>query len=108
MPRPIARLALALLPLAPAAAAGDVVKLKSGGEVRGVIVEADPAGSVGSGEAVTVETPSGGRITLPRADVEFVTARPRLVEEYEVKAKAAPDTVAGLWALAEWCRENRL
>lgn len=94
--------------LLPAAAAADVVKLKSGGELRGVVIE--PAGGTegGASDGVTVETLSGGTVAVPRADVEFVTRRPRIIEEYEVKAKATADTVEAQWALAEWCRENRL
>ena len=88
MDRLIARLAL-VLPLLPAVVAADVVRLKSGGEVRGVIV----APSDGTTGTVTVETLSGGVVSVPREDVEFVTRRPRVVEEYELKAKTAPETI---------------
>jgi hypothetical protein len=105
MNRLLARLGLIALPLLPATVTADVVKLKSGGELRGVLVEAADGEA---SEVVTIETLSGGTVAVSRADVEFVTRRPRLIEEYEVKAKAAADTVDAQWALAEWCRENDL
>lgn len=90
----------------PLAGLADVVKLKSGGEIRGVLVEDDA--EAGDDQTLTVETLSGGRLTVLQSDVQFVTRRPRNVEEYEVKAKTTPDTVDAQWDLAEWCRLNRL
>ncbi len=101
----LTRLGFAALPLVAAAAPADVVKLRSGGEIRGVLVE-PVAGDTRSD--VTVETLSGGIVSVAREDVEFVTRRPRVVEEHEGKAKSVADTVAARWELAEWCRENRL
>jgi HEAT repeats len=97
-------LVVAFAVLAPALAGADVVRLKSGGEIQGVVRESEEAGA----DAVTVETLSGGVIVVPRADVEFITTRPRLVEEYELKAKTVPSTVEAQWELAEWCRERDL
>lgn len=116
MNRLLARIGLAALPLLPAGAAADVVKLKSGGELRGVIVGPDgdatkPGEEDDGGDGlgvVTVETLSGGIVSVAGADVEFVTRRPRVVEEHEVRAKSVEDTVEARWALAEWCRENKL
>lgn len=104
MPRPPVRLAWIALALLPAAALADVVKLKAGGELHGTVVEGPQA----DGEAATVQTLSGGTISVPLKDVEFITRRPLVFEEYEVKAKTAPNTVEAQWALAEWCRDNRL
>jgi hypothetical protein len=104
MPRHSACFALAALALLPAAASADVIKLKAGGELHGTVVEAPEA----DGEAATIRTLSGGTISVPLKDVEFVTRRPLAFEEYEVKAKTAPDTVEAQWALAEWCRDNHL
>jgi len=109
MSRLFFRIGLVALPLLPASAVADVVKLRSGGELRGVIVEAREGDAAGSDpEVVTVETLTGGVVSVSRGDVEFVMRRPRVVEEHEVKAKTAEDTVEARWALAEWCLENGL
>ncbi|MGC1276527.1 MAG: HEAT repeat domain-containing protein [Planctomycetaceae bacterium] len=102
--RMIARAAL-VLPMLPAALVADVVRLKSGGEVRGSVVDAD---ETADSETVTVETLSGGTISVRKTDVEFITRRPRVVEEYERKAQNAANTVEAQWELAEWCRLNDL
>lgn len=105
MSRLIVRVSLAALPLLPAAAAADVVKLKAGGELRGTVIEPTEGGE---SEVVTVETLSGGVVAVSRGDVEFVTRRPRVLEEYEVKAKTTADSAEAQWEFAEWCRENDL
>jgi hypothetical protein len=91
--------------LFPASVWADLIKLKSGGEVRGKIatIAATPAT-----DTVTIETPTGATVTLPAADVQFITRRPPAVEEYEVRARHAADTVDAQWDLAQWCRERRL
>jgi hypothetical protein len=103
----LAAASLSVAALASAVANADVVKLNSGGELRGVVQE--PADSASADDAsLTIETLTGGTITVARSDVSFITRRPRILEEHEVRAKAAPNTVAAQWELAEWCRENRL
>lgn len=84
---------------------GDVVRLKSGGEIRGEVVPAGPGRDAAS---VTIETLSGTRITIARDDVEDIQQRTLLVEEYESRARRVHDTVEARWELAEWCRVNRL
>lgn len=100
-----------ILPILPVVLRADVVRLKSGGEVRGSIVAEDgnDAATPNSGSPnVTVETLSGGTIVVRRDDIEFITRRPRVFEEHERKAGQAPPTVDAHWELAEWCREQRL
>jgi hypothetical protein len=49
-----------------------------------------------------------GRITLEASQVQQVLASRPEEEEYENIRPAYPDTVAGQWALAEWCRQHKL
>jgi hypothetical protein len=94
-----------LLLAAAATAQADVVRLKNGGEVRGQV---DAASRNPAALRVVVETLTGGRIVLDRAEVEFVTPRSLEVEEYETRARGIPDTVEAHRELADWCRERRL
>ncbi len=89
----------------------DVVKLASGGEIRGVVKSPttkpkrdQPADS---GEVV-IESLTGSEIAVAREHVLFITKRPRAVEEYESLARQVTDTVEGHWGLAEWCRQHGL
>lgn len=81
----------------------DLVKLNSGGEVRGKLVK-----SRTTREIVTLETLSGSVVSLNRSDVRFVTMRPLTVEEYETRARKAPETLEAQLELAEWCRKHGL
>lgn len=91
----------AALTAAPASA--DLVRLRSGGEVRGQL----RAGHTRDPQVV-IDTLTGGVVVVDRSEVEFTTIRSREVEEYETRAKAAANTVEARWELAEWCRRNRL
>lgn len=84
---------------------GDLIRLKSGGEIRGTIPREKGATS---GPEVTIETLSGAEVTVPQEQIAFVTRRPLKIEEYESRAHRTPNTVKAQWALAEWCRENNL
>ena len=84
-------------------AAADLIKLNSGGELRGV-VQSDEDESA----PVEVRTLTGAVVRIRRDDVQFVARRSAVVEEYETRAKTVDDTVDARWALAEWCRLNRL
>jgi hypothetical protein len=83
-------------------ASGDVIKLKSGGELRGKIVKSAAT------DTVTLETLAGGTIAVPADDVQFLARRPVTVEEYEVRARRADNTAAAQWELAQWCRDRKL
>jgi len=83
----------------------DLIRLKSGGEVRGQIQR--KAGT-SLKAPVTIVTLTGSRLIVDRADIEFVTRRSLKIEEFETRFRAAPDTVEAQWALAEWCRQNLL
>jgi HEAT repeat protein len=102
------RLAVALIvALAGVAAApvrADLVRLRNGGEIRG---EVDKSEGV-DGPTVTIESLSGIVVTVPRDEVEFVTYRRLVVEEYETRDRHTPHEVAAQWELAEWCKQQGL
>lgn len=81
----------------------DLVKLNSGGELRGKIVKGRT-----NHQSVTLETLSGATVTVLRTDFAFVTMRPMNVEEYESRIRKLPATVDAHWELAEWCRQKAL
>lgn len=89
----------ALFYLPPARA--DLIKLKQGGEIRGKLVDESAAGR-------TIETLGGGVISVGLQQIEFITNRPLVVEEYESRARQTENTVAAHLQLAEWCRKNFL
>jgi hypothetical protein len=84
----------------------DVVKLKNGGEIRGTLVR--PAEATARDGDVTIDTLTGARVTIAREDIQFVTRRSAIVEDYETRARSTPQTVDDQWELAEWCRKNNL
>jgi len=82
---------------------GDVVRLRSGGEVRGTFLEK-------SGEAspVSIRTSSGVRVTIPHEEIDFAERRSPLLEEYVSRSRSVAESVDGHWELAEWCRTQGL
>ncbi len=109
-------LSLLIAGVYPAAVPGDVIRLKTGGEIRGRIVAGDgakdAAGPHGVAaeekETVTIETPGGVRLAVRCEHIASITPRPWLVEQYQWRAATIPDTVEAHWQLAEWCREQNL
>ena len=83
----------------------DLIRLKSGGEIRGTIPREKGATT---GPQVTITTLAGTVVTIPQEQIDFITRRPIKIEEYETRARRTPNTVADQWALAEWCREQNL
>jgi HEAT repeat protein len=97
----------ALLALYARPVSADLVKLKSGGELRGVFVDkVVTAPGRGSNVPVRVETLTGGIITVSHEDVAFLAKRNRNLEEYEWRSRLAPQTVAAHWELQEWCKQR--
>lgn len=88
------------------AARGDLVKLKGGGELRGVFLDKVVTGRAGA--PVRVETLTGGIVTVSQDDVEFLAKRSRSIEEYEWKTRLATNTVDAHWELQEWCKQQGL
>ncbi len=89
----------------PSQVMADVIRLKSGGQVRG---EVEPRRSGDPSDEITITTLTGAKVTIHRDDVKFVTPRSLRIEEYETQARAIPDTVEAHWKLAEWSREHYL
>lgn len=84
--------------------AAEVFVLDTGGRLEGRLANPDESPR----EKYIIETSTGGRLTLDRAQVkEVIRPRPEEIEYEKVRHKH-PDTVEGHWALAEWCREHRL
>ncbi|KKK50146.1 hypothetical protein LCGC14_3127940, partial [marine sediment metagenome] len=81
-----------------------VFELTTGGRVTGEWLNRNEP----SRKAYIVQTASGARVTLAKSQVKrFFHVRP-IEEEYAKIRPSYPDTVEGQWAIAQWCRENRL
>jgi hypothetical protein len=97
-------LAVALLWISHTAAGAEALVLSGGGQIDGQLV--DPAKR--DAEQLTVRTPEGIRVTVARDQVAKLL-RPSAAEiEYRRVAPTYADTVEGQWALAEWCKEQKL
>jgi len=97
--------AAALMFSGPGPVSADLVKLKNGGEVRGTLRSSDEPEPH---EPVVVESLSGTVVAVAPQEVQFIAHRPKVVEEYETRAKRIPDTIDAHWKLARWCREHGL
>ncbi len=87
-----------------AAEAAELFLLTGGGRVSGELLNPDQTPR----ETYVIRTAGGGQVTLARSQVErFVASRP-IEDQYAKIRPSYADTVEGQWALAEWCRENRL
>jgi hypothetical protein len=93
--------AIAVLALAPALAQADTVFLKSGGEIKGDVVER-------RADSVVIEV-GPGRITLPMRYVARIESSTTDVGLYRARAAAlAPGDAAGWLELAAWARSRDL
>lgn len=84
---------------------GDVIVLRQGGEVRGQITSDRLAEG---NRDVTIRTLTGALLTIPRSEIESLSRRRMVYEEYEQLRRQTADTVAAQWELAEWCRRKEL
>ena len=88
--------------------AADVIRLENGGELRGELLGAVTRTP---GETISIRTLEGTRVEVSGDRVVLVARRPLKYEEYEARSErllSEDDTVSGHWALAEWCRLERL
>ena len=86
---------------APASARADVFILKSGGRIEGELIGRE-------GARYRIKTNLGGELTLDHSRVARIDRRADRHEQYEQLRPTYADTAQGQWALAEWCREQRL
>ena len=84
----------------------DFIALRNGGEIRGELLT-DPRAR-NAGELVSIRTLSGAVVTVEKQQVDDVVRRRMVLEEYETLRRAAADTLAAQWELAEWCRAKNL
>jgi hypothetical protein len=89
--------------LLPSLASADLVKLMSGGELRGKILPASD-----SKQRIRLETMTGATVVVDRDQTQFVTPRPFNVEDYETRSRRADDKWETHWELSEWCRQRGL
>jgi hypothetical protein len=94
-------LSLSVIVLLPAVASADVITLRGGGELRGLVVER-------RADAVVLEV-GPGRVTLPMSRVLRISSGGNELSEYRARAAAVPAGDADAWAaLGEWARERGL
>ncbi len=95
----------------------DTLTLRTGALVRGRVLDATaalghrPASKAEREEAarlVGVSTLTGGRLILSAADVDAVSKRPLVLEEFEVRKRHTNNDVESQWHLAEWCKSRGL
>lgn len=89
-------------------ASADVIHLKSGGELRGELVESPLAEGDESSPPLEIMTLAGSRVSVAREAVLYVARRSMQFEQYVSRARQIPHTVEAHLALAEWCRDNYL
>lgn len=87
-----------------AAAKGEVVRLRNGGQIEGTVVNPDEYPRT----EYVIETPSGARISLSADQVKHIIRRTPDQEEYARIRPTFPDTAEGHWELAQWCTQRRL
>jgi hypothetical protein len=95
---------LATACLLPLAVRGEVVHLRSGGQVEGRILNPDEYPRT----KYVIETASGAQVTLGADQVQHVIRRSPDQEEYARIRPTYADTAEGHWALVQWCTERRL
>jgi hypothetical protein len=87
-------------------ARADLVTLRSGGEIRGELL-GDPKSKTAGG-VVSIRTLSGATVAVIQDEIQTVVRRRLIVEDYETRRRAIPDTLEAHWELAEWCRQKSL
>ncbi|TWU12239.1 hypothetical protein CA54_10620 [Symmachiella macrocystis] len=90
-----------------AIARADVITLKNGGEIRGLIQKNARTANSKSPDVI-VKTLGGSLVTVAKSEIESIQRRRLILEEYETQRRKTPDTVDGHWELARWCRNQRL
>jgi hypothetical protein len=82
----------------------EIFVLNNDGQVRGQLVNKDEQPR----RSWVIETPSGGQVTLEADQVKKVIKQSPTQLKYDQIQGTYAETIEGQWAMAEWCRENRL
>jgi hypothetical protein len=79
----------------------EVFVLKSGGRIEGEHLnpQREP------GQPYHVRTEEGLRLALAESAVQRVVTKSDVQKQYEEMLRSTPNTAAGHWTLAEWCKE---
>jgi len=88
----------------PAPARGDILVLRSGGQIEGEILNFENAAK----EGYSVRTATGGQLNLRPEQVLRVIRKSDAERAYERFLPRMPATADGNWLMAEWLRKNGL
>ena len=87
-------------------ARADSISMKTGGVLRGELLTAES--ELATAADITIRTLSGAEVALVRDEIDRLIRRSPILEEYEVRRRAAADTADAQWALGLWCHQNSL
>lgn len=87
----------------PTSAHADEWQLRNGGVLRGARRTLDESPTV-----VALDVQPGIRLKLATTRILSVVRQSADRDEYDLRAMATPDNVAGNWELSEWCRTHGL
>ena len=85
-------------------ARADIYALTNGGQIQGEVVSSPDTAR----DKIVIRTASGGEVTIAKSQIRQITPQSAAELEYERIRPTYPDTVAGQWDLAEWCRDHSL
>ena len=86
--------------ITPLTTLGDILHLKSGGQIDGTIIKRD-------GQGYKVRT-AVGTVTLPIDAVVKIDEQPSILDEYVKRREKIEDTAAAQVELANWCEQQEL
>ncbi len=103
---PIAILVVGLWEIGGAAvtAQAEIVKLTTGGEIYGDVINQDESPRI----RYVIRLYAGGEITLPASQVVSIVSQRPVEEEYHRQLVEHGDSVQDHWEMAEWCRAKKL
>jgi hypothetical protein len=95
----------------------DTLTLRTGGLVRGRVLDATaalghrPASRAEREQAaglVAISTLTGGRLIVRTSDVATIAKRSFVLEEFDMRKRHVDNDVESQWKLAEWCKSRGL
>ncbi|MBI1901907.1 MAG: HEAT repeat domain-containing protein [Planctomycetia bacterium] len=103
-------LAMLVLGTEPAAADDVILRLVTGGQMRGELIPVDATGADRKEreKEYVLKTPFGAKVTIAKDQVQEIVKIAARQTEYERIRPTFPDTVEGQLALADWCHENQM